>query len=136
MGRYLAWAFGVGLAVAAFATPAAAQTHVDVGVWLPNVGARVVVGRPRVYAPPPVYVVQRDDYRWRGRGPGWGRGKGKGPKWARGDRYYGYDDDRRFDRAEREYYRDVQRAEREYREDLREARRDYERDRRDGYRRW
>lgn len=140
MGRYFGWAIGLGLVLAASASPASAQTRVDVGVWLPNIGARVVVGQPRVYAPrvyvpPPVVVVHDDDYRWRGnRGPGWNRGKGKGPKWAR-DRYYGYDD-RRFGRAEREYERDVRRAEREYREDVREARRDYERDRRDAYRRW
>lgn len=141
MGRYFGWAIGLGLVLAASAAPASAQTRVDVGVWLPNVGARVVVGQPRVYAPriyaPPPVVVVHDDYRWRGnRGPGWNRGKGKGPKWARGDRYYGYYDGRRDARAEREYYRDLERAEREYRDDLREARRDYERDRRDSYRRW
>jgi hypothetical protein len=138
MGRYLGWAIGLGLVLAATAAPASAQ--VDVGVWLPNGGARVVVGQPRVYSPrvyaPPVVVV-RDDYRWNGnRGRGWKNGKG--PKWAR-DRYYGnygygpgyYGYDPRWDgRAAREYRRDVQRADREYQRDIREARRDYERSRR------
>ncbi len=139
MGRYLGWAIGLGLVLAASATPASAQ--VDVGVWLPNVGARVVVGQPRVYAPrvyaPPPVVVVRDDYRWRGnRGPDWNRGRGwkngKGPKWNRGyyGSGYGYDPRWNNGRAEREYRRDIQRAEREYRQDVREAQRDYARSRR------
>lgn len=141
MGRHVGWAIGLGLVLAASAAPASAQTRVDVGVWLPNVGARVVVGQPRVYAPrvyvPPPVVVVRDDYRWRGnRGPGWNRGKG--PKWNRtpyygyapAPAYYGGYGPRRDGRAEREYRRDLQRAEREYRQDVREARRDYERSRR------
>jgi hypothetical protein len=42
----------VGFALSA--SPAAAQ--VDIGVWTPNGGGRVVLGSPRVYYPPPVYV--------------------------------------------------------------------------------
>jgi hypothetical protein len=50
-------ALAASAALALTAAPAAAQTHVDVGVWLPNVGARVVVGAPPpVYVPAPVYA--------------------------------------------------------------------------------
>ena len=59
MGRYVLWALGVVLAIALSAAPAAAQ--VDIGVWTPNGGGRVVLGGPvyypaPVYYPPPVYV--------------------------------------------------------------------------------
>jgi hypothetical protein len=81
MGRSGAWALGVGLGLVLSAAPAAAQSHVSVGVWAPNVGAHGVVGAPRVYAPPPVYiaqprvyVVERDHRHGRGRHPGLGWG--------------------------------------------------------------
>ena len=54
MGRYVLWALGVVVGFALSASPAAAQ--VDIGVWTPNGGGRVVLGSPRVYYPPPVYV--------------------------------------------------------------------------------
>jgi len=105
MGRYFGWALGVGFGIALSATPAAAQ--VDIGVWTPNGGGRVVLGAPRVYYPEPVYVYQEPvyvypapvyavrprvyverDYYYRpyyGRPvPGWARGRGhKGGKFAR-----------------------------------------------------
>jgi len=65
MGRLLGWTFGVGFALAITAAPAAAQTHVSIGVFSPGVGARVEIGRP-VYEPvypAPVYrerVVYRE----------------------------------------------------------------------------
>ena len=118
MGRYFTWALGATVALGLSTTSAAAQSRIDVGVWLPNVGARVVVGAPRVVvvAPPRYVVVQRDNRHDRGRRVrGWDRGRG--PQVFRGQ-----------SRAEREYYQDVREAEREYYEDLRDARRDYERD--------
>src|SRR5688572_11480038 len=54
MGRYLGWALGLGFALAIGAAPASAQTHFDVGIFGPNIGVHVGVGRP-VYVPPPVY---------------------------------------------------------------------------------
>lgn len=54
MGRLLGWALGAGCALAITAAPAAAQTHVSIGVSGPNVGARVEIGRPDYY-PVPVY---------------------------------------------------------------------------------
>jgi hypothetical protein len=55
MGRLLGWTLGVGCALAITAAPAAAETRVSIGVFAPNVGAHVEIGRP-VYAPP-VYRV-------------------------------------------------------------------------------
>ena len=134
MGRYFACALGIGCALAINVAPAAAQTHVDIGVFLPNVGARVVVGRPRVYVPPPVYaprvvVVERDYRHDRGRHRGWDkRDRGRFDR----DSYYSSRDPR--------YRRDVVEAEREYARSVRDARRDYYDDirdaRRDGRRRW
>ena len=54
MGRYLVMALGVATGIVLGATPAAAQ--VDIGVWTPNGGGRVVLGTPPVYYPAPVYV--------------------------------------------------------------------------------
>jgi hypothetical protein len=102
----------------AFAAPASAQVHVDVGVMSRNVGARVVVGGPRV-----VYVPV-DRYRE----PVYSR-RVIYPR--RDDRYYR---GRNWDRRDREYYRDVREARREYERDLRDARRDYERDLREAER--
>lgn len=117
MKRYAAWALGAGLVVVASATPASAQVHVDVGVIAPRVGARVVVGGPRVvYVPAPRYYEPRVV-----RHPGRGRALGH---YKRGwDRY-----DRWDDRRDREYYRDIADARREYQDEIRDARRDYERD--------
>ncbi len=86
MGRSLVLGLGVAAGIAFGATPAAAQ--VDIGVWTPNGGGRVVVGAPRVYYPAPVYVypgprvyiVERHHYPRRfppGRARGhYGSGKG------------------------------------------------------------
>jgi hypothetical protein len=60
MGRYFVWALVVGFGIVLSATPAAAQ--VDIGVWTPNGGGRVVLGAPRVYYPEPVYVYQEPVY--------------------------------------------------------------------------
>ena len=54
MGRLLGWTLGAGFALAITAAPAAAQTHVSIGVAGPHVGARVEIGRPDYY-PVPVY---------------------------------------------------------------------------------
>ena len=63
MGRLLGWTLGVGCALAIHAAPAAAQTHVSIGVISPNVGARVEIGRP-VYEPVyPVPVYRERVYR-------------------------------------------------------------------------
>ena len=115
MKRYAAWALGAGLMFVAYAAPADAQVRVDIGVMVPHVGARVVVGGPRVvYVPQRRYepVYSRHDDRWN-------RGRGRGLE-KRRDREY-YDDVRD---ARREYERDVREAQREYERDLREARRD------------
>jgi hypothetical protein len=119
MKRHVAWIFGAGLMFVGLAAPASAQVRVDIGVQTPHVGARVVVGAPRVVYVPvrhrgPVYarrdVYSRHDYRWdRGRGRGW-------------------------DRRDREYYKDVREARRDYEKDIREARRDYEKDIREAQR--
>jgi hypothetical protein len=107
MKRYAAWALGAGLIFVGFARPADAQVRVDIGVIAPHVGARVVIGAPRVHAPYRVYepVYRRDDRRddRRGRGRGW-------------------------DRRDREYSKDVREARREYERDIRKAQREYERD--------
>ena len=112
MKRHVGWVLGAGLMFVAFAAPADAQVHVDVGVMFPNVGARVAVGRPRVVYVPveryrePVYSRHVIDPR-------------RDDRYSRG---------RNWDRRDREYYRDVREARREYERDLRDARRDYERD--------
>ena len=115
MKRYAAWALGAGLMFVAYATPADAQVHVDIGVLVPHVGARVVVGGPRVvYVPQrryePVYSPRHDDR--------WDRRPGRG--WDRRDREYSRD----VRDARREYERDIREAQREYERELREARRD------------
>src|SRR5918993_663305 len=116
MRRYVLCALGLAFGIALSASPAAAQ--VDIGVWTPNGGGRVVLGSPRVYYPPPVYVypaprVYVDPYDYRpyyrpvprghGRGfvgfgrPYYGhprysdrfyRGNAYGRSYYRGDRYY------------------------------------------------
>lgn len=127
MRRRTAWVLGAGLAFVVLATPARAQVRVDVGVVTPNVGARVVVGAPRVYVvdryDEPVYVPY--DRHWR---------RERGREWAKREREY-YKDVRE---ARREYEKDRREAEREYLKDLREAQREYEKDRREARRdrRW
>ena len=54
MGRYLVWALGLAASTVLSAAPAAAQ--VDIGVYTPHGGGRVVLGAPPVYYPPPAYV--------------------------------------------------------------------------------
>jgi hypothetical protein len=126
MTRKLVCALSFGALALLVPTRSSAQTFVDVGVWTPNGGGRVVVGGAPVYRGPrtvyvparPVRVVQvvQPYYRHdRGRHLGWGK-KGRG---------YG----RNVARAEAEYRRNIARAEREYYDDLRDARRDYRRDR-------
>jgi hypothetical protein len=62
MRRYVLWALGIVFGVALGASPAAAQ--VDIGVWTPSGGGRVVLGAPPVYYPPPapVYVYPAPVY--------------------------------------------------------------------------
>jgi hypothetical protein len=112
MGRYLVLAVGVTCVIALNAAPAAAQ--VDIGVWTPRGGGRVIVGSPRIYYPPPVYVYReppiyavRPYYpRYpRPRGRGWARGHARryaavGPVYYSGDRY-GYGRPRYSDRVYR-----------------------------------
>ncbi len=124
MTRKLVCALSFGALALLVPTRSSAQTYVDVGVWTPNGGGRVVVGGAPVYrGPRPVYVqarpvrVVQPYYRHdRGRHLGWGK-KNRG--YAR-DAW----------RAEAEYRRNIARAEREYYEDLRDARRDNRRGRR------
>lgn len=126
MGRIVSGVLGGLFGLALLATPAAAQVHVDVGVITPNVGARVVVGAPRVvvvdpyaygyYDPRPVYVPA---YRY-SRGPA---ARARGREFRQDMR-----------KARREYARDRREAARDYRRDVRDARRDYDRARRDAWR--
>jgi hypothetical protein len=104
-------------------TRSSAQTFVDIGVWTPNGGGRVVVGGAPVYRGPrtvyvparPARVVQPYYRHDRGRHLGWSK-KNRG--------YYGRDVyGRDAWRAEAEYRRNLARAEREYYDDLRDARR-------------
>lgn len=122
MTRKIVWALSFGALALLVPTRSSAQTFVDVGVWTPNGGGRVVVGGAPVYRGPrtvyvparPVRVVQPYYRHDRGRHLGWGK-KNRG--------YYGRD----VWRAEAEYRRNIARAEREYYEDLRDAQRDYRR---------
>jgi hypothetical protein len=92
MGRYVLCALGVVLGIALSGSPAAAQ--VDIGVWTPNGGGRVVLGGPRVYYPPPVYVypsprVYVDPFYYRPYVRPFPRGYGRGYV-NFGRPYYGY----------------------------------------------
>lgn len=125
MGRAVGWLLGTGFAVVLLAAPASAQVHVDIGVVTPNVGARVVVGAPRVYVAERYY---QPVYGWYSH-----------PSDSRRDRWR----DRRdyakdLREARREYEKDRRDAEREYRKNVREAQREYEKDRRQARRdrRW
>ena len=57
MGRKAGWILGAVLAVALYATPAAAQVSVSVGIGVPPVAAGVVIGGPVPVYPayPPYY---------------------------------------------------------------------------------
>lgn len=55
MTRTLVGSFALG-ALTLLLNPAAASAQVDVGVWTPRGGGRVVVGGGPVYYPAPVYV--------------------------------------------------------------------------------
>ena len=127
MGRATAWILGTGFALVLLATPARAQVHVDVGVLAPPVGARVVVGAPRVYVVDRYYesVYAPYDRHWK---------RDRGRERAKREREY-YKDARE---ARREYDKDRREAEREYWKDIREAQREYEKDRREARRdrRW
>jgi hypothetical protein len=128
MTRTLVCALSFGALALLVPTGSSAQTFVDVGVWTPNGGGRVVVGGAPVYRGPrtvyvparPVRVVQPYYRHDRGRHLGWSK-KNRG--------YYGrdvYSRDiygRDVWRAEAEYRRNLARAEREYYDDLRDARR-------------
>lgn len=126
MGRNLVWALGIGAGIALSAAPAAAQ--VDIGVWTPNGGGRVVVGAPPVYYPPAVvypepvyvypepvyvarprvYVVERDYYYYRPHpGRGLARGHYKHGKYAPAYAYRSYPQRvYRADPYRRVYYND------------------------------
>jgi hypothetical protein len=132
MVRGAAWILGTAWAFVLCATPASAQVHVDVGVFSPAVGARVVVGEPRVYVVDryyePVYVPHDRHWKRGGRGRDRDREYYKDIREARRE----YEKDRR--EAEREYWKDVREAEREYWKDRREGEREYLKDRREGER--
>ncbi len=139
MTRTLIGSFALGALTLLFPAVGSAQTRIDVGVWTPGGGGRVVIGgapvyrtrrpvyvparpvyvqaRPVYIAPRPVYVVP--GYRY-DRGGYLGR-YSNGPAY-RG--YYGRDYRRDVVRADREYQRNISRAQREYYGDLRDARRD------------
>jgi len=128
MTRTLVCALSFGALALLVPTRSSAQTFVDVGVWTPNGGGRVVVGGAPVYrGPRTVYVparlvrVVQPYYRHdRGRHLGWGK-KNRG---YYGRNVYGRDVYGRDSwRAEAEYRRNLARAEREYYDDLRDARR-------------
>ena len=116
MTRNMACSMALGALALLLPTTGSAQTFVDVGVWTPRGGGRVVVGgapvyggpvyggpvygvpvyrrpvyRP-VYVAPPVYVVQPYYRHDRGKHRGWAK-KGYAPYGAYGpyqaDRYYG-----------------------------------------------
>ena len=137
MVRGAACVLGTASAFVLLATPASAQVHVDVGLFSPAIGARVVVGEPRVYVVDryyePVYVAH--DRHWRRdrrRGRDRDREYYRDVREARRE----YQKDRR--EAEREYWKDIREAEREYWKDRREAEREYLKDRREARRdrRW
>jgi hypothetical protein len=134
MGRVAAWTLGTGFALLLLTTPANAQVHVDLGIFAPPVGARVVVGAPRVYVADRYYdpVYRRYDRRWGRDRAKYEREYYKDIREARRE----YQKDRR--EAEREYWKDRREAEREYWKDVRDAERDYRRDRREARRdrRW
>jgi hypothetical protein len=111
MGPRLLWVVGVGTTAFVLSTgSASAETRIDVGIFTRNIGARVVLGQPRVVvAPPPrVIVVDPYDRGFRARGPGR----------AYANRYW-----REREKAERRYQRDLDKAWREYEKQLRKAER-------------
>ena len=55
MTRTLIGSFALGALTLLYPAVGSAQTHVDVGVWTPGGGGRVVVGRSPVYYPEPYY---------------------------------------------------------------------------------
>lgn len=131
MTRKLVCALSLGALALLVPTRSSAQTFVDVGVWTPNGGGRVVVGGAPVYRGPrtvyvparPVRVVQPYYYRQdRGRHLGWSKKNKNRGYYGRdvyGRDFYGRD----VWRAEAEYRRNIARAEREDYDDSRDARR-------------
>jgi hypothetical protein len=107
MGRKAGWILGAVLAVALYATPAAAQVSVSVGIGVPPVAAGVVIGGPvpvypayppyyyypygyypypvygRAYYAPRYYYGPRGPYYYRGGAPYYG-----GARYYGGQRYY------------------------------------------------
>jgi hypothetical protein len=142
MTRTLVGTLAIGALTLLFPAVGNAQTRIDVGVWTPGGGGRVVIGGPPVYRSRgpvyvparPVYVDRRPVYvvpqyrHDRGKHKGWAKhGRGPyGPGWTADSRSYRRD----VTRAEAEYRRNVDRAEREYYDDLRDASRDGRRGRR------
>ena len=55
MTRTLLGSFALGALTLLYPATGSAQTHVDVGVWTPGGGGRVVIGGGPVYAPGPYY---------------------------------------------------------------------------------
>lgn len=136
MTRTLVCALSFGALALLVPTRSSAQTFVDVGVWTPNGGGRVVVGGAPVYRGPrtvyvparPVHVMQPYYRHDRGRHLGWSKKNKKNRGYYGRDVYgrdvYGRDVyGRDAWRAEAEYRRNLARAEREYYDDLRDARR-------------
>ena len=108
MGRKAGWILGAVLAVALYATPAAAQVSVSVGIGVPPVAAGVVIGGPVPvypayppyyyypygYYPYPVYgrAYYAPRYYYGPRGPYYYRGGAHyygGARYYGGQRYYG-----------------------------------------------
>jgi hypothetical protein len=125
MTRNVVCALSLGALALLVPTRSSGQTFIDVGVWTPGGGGRVVVGGPPVVyrAPRAVYVPARPI---RVVQPYYRPLPGRRVGWAKKNRGYAGD----VWRAEAEYQRNLARAEREYYDDLRDARRDYRRDRR------
>jgi hypothetical protein len=121
MMRGTALLLGTALTLGFSVTSAEAQIHVDVGVITPSVGARVVLGAPRVHVVERYYEPVYNPYERRGR---------RDREWAKREREYYRD----LDKARREYEKDRREAEREYLKELREARREYEKERREASR--
>ena len=113
MGRKGIWILGAALGLAIYATPAAAQVSVAVGIGTPHIGARVIVGGPPVYVVDPyyydvpyayydpyyydpyavpygrVYYRSRPDYYYRGGRAPYYYSRSRDPYYGRGPAYYG-----------------------------------------------
>ena len=140
MTRTVVCALSLGALALLVPANTSAQTRIDVGVWTPGGGGRVVIGgspvyrapRPVIVAPAPVYVVQPSYRRDRGKHKGWAK-KGRVVYGPAPYAYGGWGNQREYRRdvarAEAEYRRNLDRAQREYYDDLRDAQQDYRRGR-------